>query len=130
MDRPTYIERTLLDKVYKNGDYFFEDGRSDIELIELKITAVQPTMIEAHATEEWGRAVIQTIPGQVAVNGTIKVPIVFSAWFDGGDPFDIYIRRATDRRLELGILDVVFTSHGPDYVTYAARGYTSFPYKE
>jgi hypothetical protein len=129
MDRPQYIERTLLDEVYKNGEYFFDNGINDIELIELRITAIQPTRLESHATDK-GIRVTQLIPGQIAVHGTIKVPIVFSAWFDGGEPFDIYIRRAKDRRLELGILDVVFIDHGPDYVNYAGKGYIPFPYEE
>jgi len=122
MDHPIYAEILLLDKIYRSNEYFFDDGKNHIELIELKITATQLTQLEAQSPER-RQAAIKFHPGQTAVDGTIKVPIVFSAWFNNGDPFDIYIRNAKSKELELRIMDVVFTSYGPDYITYAARGY-------
>jgi hypothetical protein len=129
MDHPTYVEVPLINEVYRSEDYFFNDGRSPIDLFELSITAIQPTQILIYPYGgDHGLPVTRRIPGVVAINGTIKVPIVFSTLMVfSGEPFDIYIRDAKDNALELGILDVVFTSYGAQYVTYAARQYVQFP---
>jgi len=120
MNQSSHIERTLINKVYKNGEYFFDDGKREVELIELEIKATQLVQVEAHTT----------IKGSIAVVGNIKVPMVFTAWFDSGDPFDINIRNAKDGKLELGILGIVFVYYGPDYVGYVAKGFTPFVYPE
>lgn len=116
MNYAQYTERKLLHKVYKNGEYFFDDGIRNIEMLELEIKAIQAVQ-QGHPITPNG------IHGKVTIDGIIKVPIVFSAWFDGGDPFDIYVKKAKYKKLELAILGVVFISYGPDYVTYAAREY-------